>query len=76
MGRLNTALVEAARPDNESLDELRWLLERHVELTGSARGAEALASWTVAAELFWHVRPIERVRRIEATSAGRVSGPG
>ncbi|CAA9224523.1 MAG: Glutamate synthase [NADPH] large chain [uncultured Acidimicrobiales bacterium] len=76
MGRLNTALVEAARPDNESLDELRWLLERHVELTGSARGAEALASWTVAAELFWHVLPIERVRRIEATSAGRVSGPG
>jgi hypothetical protein len=28
----------------------------------------------MAAELFWHVLPIERVRRIEATSAGRVAG--
>ena len=76
MGRLNTALVEAERPDSESLDELRWLLERHVELTGSARGKEALAAWAVAAEVFWHVLPLERVRRMEATSAGRVSGPG
>ena len=76
MGKLNTALVEAERPDGESLDELRWLVERHVELTGSTRGAEVLAGWAMAAELFWHVLPIERVRRIEATSAGRVSGPG
>ena len=35
--RLNTALVEAARPDAELLEELRWLIERHQELTGSPR---------------------------------------
>ena len=74
MGRLNTALVEAARPDATALEQLRWLVERHVELTGSRRGAEVLAGWSMAAELFWHVLPIERVRRIEATSAGRVAG--
>jgi glutamate synthase domain-containing protein 3 len=74
IGRLNTALVEAARPDAGALEQLRWLVERHVELTGSRRGAEVLASWGMAAELFWHVMPIERVRRIEATSAGRVAG--
>jgi glutamate synthase domain-containing protein 3 len=73
IGRLNGALVEAGRPDAEALDELRWLLERHVELTGSSRGAEVLASWGMASDLFWHVLPIERVRRIEQTSAGRVA---
>ncbi|MEX2659171.1 MAG: glutamate synthase-related protein [Acidimicrobiales bacterium] len=76
MGKLNAALVEAERPDAESLEELRWLIERHVELTASTRGAEVLASWGVASELFWHVLPIERVRRIEQTSAGRVATPG
>jgi glutamate synthase (ferredoxin) len=73
IGRLNTALVEAQRADAQALEELRWLVERHVELTGSARATEVLASWDVAGELFWHVVPIDRVRRMEATSAGRVA---
>jgi hypothetical protein len=29
----------------------------------------------MAASLFWHVLPIERVRRIEATSAGASPAP-
>ncbi|MBV9040833.1 MAG: glutamate synthase subunit alpha, partial [Acidimicrobiia bacterium] len=33
--RLNTALVEAVRPDAELLEEVRWLIERHHELTQS-----------------------------------------
>ncbi len=74
MGKLNTALVEAERPDAESLEALRWLIERHVELTGSSCGTDVLAGWGLTSELFWHVLPIERVRRIEATSAGRVAG--
>jgi glutamate synthase (ferredoxin) len=71
--RLNTALVEAQRPDAQAREELRWLVERHVELTASARATELLDRWEMATDLFWHIVPIERVRRMEATSAGRVA---
>src|SRR5204863_5269503 len=43
--RLNTALVEAVRPDAELLEEARWLVERHHELTQSPRAAELLKDW-------------------------------
>jgi glutamate synthase (NADPH/NADH) large chain len=71
--RLNTALVEAARPDAELLEELRWLVERHHELTGSRRAAELLGDWTATVAHLWVVAPIDRVRRMEAQRAGRVS---
>ncbi|MGI9032813.1 MAG: glutamate synthase large subunit [Acidimicrobiales bacterium] len=70
--RLNTALVEAARPDAELLDELRWLVERHQELTGSPRAAELLAEWATAVAHMWIVAPVDQVRRMEASRAGRV----
>ncbi|MGI9119140.1 MAG: glutamate synthase large subunit [Acidimicrobiales bacterium] len=73
IARLNAALVEAERPDAESLEELRWLVERHQELTGSRRAGELLKDWGQAAEHFWHVLPIDRVRRIEQGGAGRVA---
>ncbi|MGI8983126.1 MAG: glutamate synthase large subunit [Acidimicrobiales bacterium] len=73
MARLNAALVEAERPDAESQEELRWLVERHHELTGSVRAAELLKDWEAAADEFWHVLPIDRVRRIEQGGAGRVA---
>jgi glutamate synthase domain-containing protein 2/glutamate synthase domain-containing protein 1/glutamate synthase domain-containing protein 3 len=73
LARLNAALVEAERPDAESLTELRWLIERHQELTGSGRAGELLKDWEAATEHFWHVLPIDRVRRIEQQSAGRVA---
>ncbi|MBW3610328.1 MAG: glutamate synthase large subunit [Actinobacteria bacterium] len=72
MARLNPALVEAERPDAESMEELRWLVERHHELTGSVRATALLENWDAAAEHFWHVLPIDRVRRIEESGAGRV----
>ncbi|MBW3644864.1 MAG: glutamate synthase subunit alpha, partial [Actinobacteria bacterium] len=61
IARLNGALVEAERPDTESLEELRWLVERHHELTGSVRAAEMLKDWDTALDHFWHVLPIDRV---------------
>ncbi|MBW3579734.1 MAG: glutamate synthase large subunit [Actinobacteria bacterium] len=73
IARLNAALVEAERPDAESQEELRWLVERHHELTGSRRAAELLKDWETSAEHFWHVLPIDRVRRIEQGGAGRVA---
>ena len=71
--RLNTALVEAARPDADLLEELRWLVERHQELTGSQRAAELLKDWSGTLAHVWVVVPIDRVRRMEAQRAGRVA---
>jgi glutamate synthase domain-containing protein 2/glutamate synthase domain-containing protein 1/glutamate synthase domain-containing protein 3 len=70
--RLNAALVEAVRPDMEQAEELRWLVERHHELTGSPRAAELLQNWPDAIDQFWAVVPTDRVKRIEAEHAGRV----
>ena len=72
-GRFNPALVEPTRPDAEELQELRWLVEQHLELTGSDRAAQLLADWLWASGQFWHVVPLGRVKRLEAQSAGRVA---
>jgi glutamate synthase (ferredoxin) len=73
VGRLNTALVEAVRPDAEALQELRWLIEQHVELTNSTRAAQLLEDWSAAACDFWHVVPLGRVRQYDAQNMGRVA---
>jgi glutamate synthase (ferredoxin) len=72
MAHLNPALVEAERPDAESMEELRWLVERHHELTGSVRAKALVEDWDATSDHFWHVLPIDRVRRIEESGAGRV----
>ena len=69
--RLNTALVEAVRPDTEHVEELRWLVERHFDLTGSPRARSLLDDWRATIEQMWHVLPVGRVDRIEAAQAGR-----
>jgi glutamate synthase (NADPH/NADH) large chain len=71
--RLNTDLVEAVRPDDMALDDARWLLERHAELTGSARAAELLAGWDTTADQMWHVVPRDRSSRIASGMARRVA---
>jgi glutamate synthase (ferredoxin) len=71
--RLNTALVEIERPDAEHVEELRWLVERHYELTGSPRAAELLGDWQVAVQHMWVVLPIDRVKKLEAEQAGKVA---
>ena len=72
-GRFNPALVEPTRPDAEDLQDLRWLVEQHLELTGSARAGQRLADWPIASGQFWHVVPLGRVKRLEAQSVGRVA---
>ena len=54
------------------LQELRWLIERHVELTGSVRGAEVLADWEGMLDSIWHIQPKTATRRHEAQAGGRV----
>jgi glutamate synthase domain-containing protein 2/glutamate synthase domain-containing protein 1/glutamate synthase domain-containing protein 3 len=72
MSRLNRDLVEAIRPDIGALDTVRWLIERHAQLTGSERSARIVDAWAEAAEHVWHILPKDQVRRIEESKAGRV----
>ena len=70
--RLNTALVEWARPSAELVQELRWLLERHGELTGSSRSAALAADWEATERHVWVVAPTDSIRRMERQRAGQV----
>ncbi len=72
--QINPALVEAVRLDATAQEDLRWLVERHLELTGSLRAAELLVDWAAMAADFWHVVPLGRVKRLEAQNVGRVGG--
>jgi glutamate synthase (ferredoxin) len=56
--RINPDMV-AAEPLSEDwqVDELRVLVEQHVERTGSTQGQEILAHWEQARHQFWHVVP-------------------
>jgi glutamate synthase domain-containing protein 2/glutamate synthase domain-containing protein 1/glutamate synthase domain-containing protein 3 len=71
MSRLNPDLVEAVRPDAAGMQEVRWLVERHAELTSSDRARAMLEEWDDVADHVWHILPKDRVRRIEEGAAGR-----
>ncbi|MDZ7677875.1 MAG: glutamate synthase-related protein [Acidimicrobiales bacterium] len=71
--RLNADLVEAIRPDVVALDDAKLLLERHAELTGSARAAELLDDWDRIENQIWHVVPRDRTSRIASGIAHRVT---
>jgi glutamate synthase domain-containing protein 3 len=56
--RVNRELVSLERLEDEgSGDEVRALIERHVEVTGSARGREILDAWADYVEKYWAVVP-------------------
>ncbi|HEX8769243.1 MAG TPA: glutamate synthase large subunit, partial [Acidimicrobiales bacterium] len=67
--RLNTALVEMARPSVELLEELRWHVERHLELTLSPLAAELLQRWDVTVDQMWLVAPVDEIKRMETQQA-------
>ena len=56
--RINPDMVRAERlGERWQLEELRFLIEQHVELTGSARGRDLLDRWDEVQDSFWHVVP-------------------
>jgi glutamate synthase (ferredoxin) len=63
--RLNPQLVEPSKLDDPQAAELRFLLERHRELTGSPRAATMLDDWDASLRSFWRVAPVGEVARIE-----------
>jgi len=71
--RVNPDLVAVLRPEHEDLAELRWLVERHAELTGSARAQLLLDDWEASADHLWHVVPRTRAETLVATAARRVA---
>ena len=73
--RLNRQLVDAAIPDDKQRADLRFLVERHRELTGSARAAAMLADWDATIRAFWRVAPIDEISRIERGNEGRLGDP-
>ena len=72
---MNAQLVDAARLDDAEGAELRFLLERHRELTGSDRAGSLLADWDATLRSFWRVAPMGEVARIERANEGLLGTP-
>jgi glutamate synthase (ferredoxin) len=55
--RCNTELVNLDQLSEQDDENIRALLTRHLELTGSQRAADLLARWQAARGSFWRVQP-------------------
>ena len=68
--RYNPQLVELRPLSTRDATRVQQLIQRHIELTGSARGAEVLARWATYRDLFKTVVPRDAVARIENAVEG------
>ncbi|HVF19397.1 MAG TPA: glutamate synthase-related protein [Mycobacteriales bacterium] len=64
--RVNTAMVRVERVTASYADELRALVQRHVEQTGSTVGSALLDNWDQSAKRFWRVAPTPQVVEVDA----------
>ncbi|HEV2109278.1 MAG TPA: glutamate synthase large subunit [Thermomicrobiales bacterium] len=72
VGHINGESVEIRRPDSIEIVELRALIQRHVDATGSAHARGLLDRWNETADAFWRVVPtavLELQRLAEEESA-------
>jgi len=72
--RVNPELVEHHRPTEEHLVELRALVERHLELTGSSNARAIIGDWERARHHFWRVAPKSDVAKISQKNEGTLRG--
>jgi len=73
--RCNLELVGLeAMTDPAEIDEVRTLIERHRDLTGSQRAAEILAGWDQNIACFVRVIPDDYRRMLEAQARMRAQG--
>ena len=63
---LNEELVLAHEPDPDQLEEVRSLLDRHVQHTGSARAAAILERWEEEAPRFARIAARTEVEAAES----------
>ena len=68
--------VHRAAADGAVTDRLRRLVERHRDLTGSARAAALLERWEERVRGFWRVTAKQDVASIERTHEGTPAGRG
>jgi glutamate synthase (ferredoxin) len=71
--RVNPDLIAVIRPEHDDLAELRWLVERHAQLTGSQRAHRLLADWESTVDQLWHIVPRTRAETLVDTAARRVA---
>jgi glutamate synthase (ferredoxin) len=71
---LNTELVEAHRPTQDQLRHVHALVQRHSELTGSARAAEILKEIDYYLKHFWRVAPKQDAAAISQKQEGTLRG--
>jgi glutamate synthase domain-containing protein 3 len=71
--RVNPDLVAVLRPEHEDLTDLRALVQRHAELTGSPRALRLLDDWEPSTDHLWHVVPRTRAETLATTAARRVA---
>jgi len=66
--RLNTEIVIAQRVKTKAGEEqLKGLIEEHVELTGSAKGKKILENWSEYLPKFWQIVPPAELKTPEAS---------
>jgi glutamate synthase domain-containing protein 3 len=73
LSRVNADLVAVERPEVEDLERARWLIERHLQLTGSRRAAALLDDWASTSHHLWQVLPRLRADRIRRQASERVA---
>jgi glutamate synthase (NADPH/NADH) large chain len=72
--RVNHELVELAPVDGEAADELRTLLRRHHEETGSPVAGALLDDWSCAVRRFTEVMPTDYKRVLAAKEKAEADG--
>jgi glutamate synthase (NADPH/NADH) large chain len=72
--RVNHQMVELEVPSASDLEELRALVEKHYDATGSAVAHQLLTDWDAAALRFTKVMPVDFKRVLEATADAERDG--
>ncbi|HEY0486533.1 MAG TPA: glutamate synthase large subunit [Mycobacteriales bacterium] len=73
-GRVNTEMVDLETPTAEELDELRGIVARHRDETGSVVAAGLLADWAERSRDFTKIMPRDYKRVLEATREAEATG--
>ncbi|HJU97167.1 MAG TPA: glutamate synthase subunit alpha, partial [Jiangellaceae bacterium] len=72
--RVNTGMVDVEAPTESELDEIRLLIGRHAEETGSTVAAALLADWTASARRLAKIMPRDYRRVLDARAAAERDG--
>jgi glutamate synthase (ferredoxin) len=72
--RCNKQMVGLEKPDAADAAELRGLVERHAELTGSQKAKKLLANWDASLAKFVKVMPKDYKRVLQAIATAEAKG--